>query len=112
MSGFVSADIPWNAISNLNLRGSYTALCSELLLLSASTLSDICRREYSLTVDAIKKQLPTRKKVSLAVDRRTSTNKLAITSVNAYYMDRHWVMREVQPAFDEVNSLFIFYCNS
>ena len=112
MLGFVSAHIPWNAISNLELRRSYNALRSELVLLSASTLSNICRREYSLTVDAIKKQLPTRNKVSLALDGWTSTNKLAITSGIAYYMDRNWAMREVQLAFDEVNSLFFFYFNS
>jgi hypothetical protein len=60
-----------------------------------------------MTVDAIKKQLPLRNKVSLALDGWTSTNKLAITSVIAYYMDRNWALREVQLAFDEVNRLFI-----
>jgi len=112
MLGFVSAHIPWNAISHLELRWSYNALRSELVLLSASTLSNICQREYSLTVDAIEKQLPTRNKVSLALDGWTSTNRLAITSVIAYYMDRNWAMREVQLAFDEVNSLFFSYFNS
>jgi hypothetical protein len=57
-------------------------------------------------VDAMKKQLPLRNKVSLALDRWTSTNKLAITSGIAYYMDRNWALREVQLAFDEVNRLF------
>jgi len=112
MLGFVSAQVPWNAMSNLELRRSYNVLRSELVLPSASTLSNICWREYSLTVDAIKKQLPTRNKVSLALDRWTSTNKLAILSVIAYYMDRNWAMQEVQLAFDEVNSLFFFYFNS
>ena len=107
MLGFVSAHIPWNAISNLELRRSYKALPGDLVLPSATTLSNICRREYALTVDAIKKQLPLRNKVSLALDGWTSTNKLAITSVIAYYMDRNWALREVQLAFDEVNHLFI-----
>ena len=107
MLGFVSAHIPWNAISNLELRRSYKALRDDLVLPSAPTLSNICRREYALTVDAIKKQLPLRNKVSLALDGWTSTNKLAITSVIAYYMDRNWALREVQLAFDEVNRLFI-----
>jgi nuclear transport factor 2 (NTF2) superfamily protein len=57
-------------------------------------------------VDAIKKQLPLRNKVSLALDGWTSTNKLAITSVIAYCMDRNWAMREDQLAFNEVNRLF------
>ena len=110
MLGFVSAHILWNAISNLELRLSYNALCSELVLLAASTLSHICRREYSLTVDPIKKQLPTRNVVRLSLDKWTSTTKLAITSVIAYYMDQNWAMWEVQLAFNEVKPpvLFLF----
>jgi hypothetical protein len=81
MLGFVSAHIPWNAISNLKLRRSYKALRDDLVLPSATTLSNICRREYAVTVDAIKTQLPIRNKVSLSLDGWTSANKLAITSV-------------------------------
>jgi hypothetical protein len=106
MLGYVSAHVPWNVISNLQLRRSYKSLRDNLLLLSATTLSKICQREYALTVDAIKKQLPIRNKVSLALDRWTSMNKLAITSVIAYNMDRSWALCEVQLAFDEVNRLF------
>jgi chaperone required for assembly of F1-ATPase len=87
MLGFVLPHIPWNAISNLELQWSYKALRDDLLLPSATTLSTICRREYALTVDAIKKQLPVQNKVSLALDGWTSANKLAIKSVIAYYMD-------------------------
>jgi len=105
MLGFVSAHIPWNAISNLELWRSYKSLHDDLVLPSATTLSNICRREYALTVDAIEKQLPIRNKVSLALDGWTSTNKLAIMSVIAYYMDRIWALREVQLAFDEVDHL-------
>jgi hypothetical protein len=95
MLGFVSAHIPWNAISNLDLRRSDQALREDLVLPSATTLSNFCRRDYALTVDAIKKQLPWWNKVSLALHWWTSTNKLAITSVIAYYMDRNWELREV-----------------
>jgi hypothetical protein len=87
MLGFLSAQIPWNAITNLELRRSYNALRGDLLSLSASTLRNICRREYTLAVDAIRKQLPSRNKVSLALDGWTSTNKLAITSGIAYQLD-------------------------
>jgi hypothetical protein len=106
MLGSVSAHIPWNAISNLELRRSYKALGNELVLPSATTLSNIFWREYALTVDAIKKQLPIRNKASLALDSWTSTNNLAITSVIAYYIDGNWALREVQLDFDEVNRLF------
>jgi hypothetical protein len=112
MLGFVQAHIPWNAISHLELRRSYNALRSELVLPSASTLSDICLREYTLTVDAIKKQLQSTNKVSLALDGWTSTNKLAITSVIAYYMDRNWALREVQLAFDEIDCPIFSYFES
>jgi len=84
MLGFVSAHIPWNAMSNLEFRRAYKSLHDDLVLPSATTLSNICQREYALTVDAITKQLPIRNKISLALDGCTSTNKLAITSVIAY----------------------------
>ena len=106
MFGFVSAHTPWNAMSNLELRRSFKALCDYLVLMSAMTLSNICRREYALTVDAIKKQLPLRNKVSSALAGWTSTNQLAITSVIAYHMDRNWALGEVQLTFDEVYRLF------
>jgi hypothetical protein len=57
-------------------------------------------------VDAIKKQLPIRNKVSLALDSWTSTNKQAIMTVIAYYIDRNCALREVHFAFDEVDRLF------
>jgi hypothetical protein len=106
MLGFVSAHIPWNAISNLELWLSYMALGDDLVLPSATTLGNICCREYTLTVDSIKKQLPSLNKVSLALDGWTSMNKLAITSVIAYYMDRNWALHEVQLPFNEVDRLF------
>ena len=59
-----------------------------------------------MTVGAIMKKLPSGNKVSLGLDGWTSMNKLAITSVIANYMHRNWVLREVQLAFDEVDSQF------
>ena len=106
MLGFVSTHIPWNAISNLELRRSYKALHDDLVLPSATTLSNICHREYALMVDAIRKQLLSRNKVRLALDGWTSTNKLIITSVIAYHVDRNRALREVQLAFDDVDHLF------
>jgi len=106
MLGFVSTNTPWNAISNLELRRSYKALRDDLVVPSATTLSNICRREYALTPDAIQKLLPVRNKVSLALDGWTSTNNLAITLVIAYYMDRNWTLREVQLTCDEVDLPF------
>jgi len=112
MLGYVSTHIPWNAISNIQLRRPYKALRNDLVLQSASTLSNICRREYTLTVDAIQKQLPSRNKVSLALDGWTSKSKFAMMSVIAYYMDRNWALREAQLAFDEVDSPFFSYFES
>jgi len=55
MLGIVSADIPWNAISNYELQLSYKALRTELVLPLATTLRINCCRQDALTMDAIKK---------------------------------------------------------
>jgi len=68
MLGFVSAHIPWNAISNLELQQSYKALHDDVVLLCATALSNICRCEYPPTVDAIKNQLQSRNHVTSAID--------------------------------------------
>jgi len=109
MFGFVSAQIASNAISKLELPRSYNALRSELVLPSAGTLKNICRREYTLTLDAIKKQLPSRNNVSSALDGWTLMNTLAISSVSTYYMDRGWDLREVHLTFEKVDSPLISY---
>ena len=84
MLGHVSAHISQNAISNLELRRSYKALCNYVVLPSASPLSNSCRRESSLTVDASEKQLPSQNTAGLVFDGWKSTNKQAIPSVIAY----------------------------
>ena len=109
MLGFVSAHIPWNVISSLELRRTFNALRPELILPCASTLGNLCRREYAPTLNAIKKLLPSKNKVSLALDGWTSTNRLAITSVIGYFIDKSWSLREVQLAFDEVSSHEVFW---
>jgi len=63
-------------------------------------------------VDAIKKQWPSTNQVSLALDGWTSTYKLAITLIIAYYMNRNWTLQEVEQAFDEVDSPFFVYFES
>jgi len=112
MSGFVLPHHERNAISYNELRRSYYALRSKSVLPSASTLSNICQREYTLTVDAMKKQLPSRNKVSLALDGWTSINTLGIRSVIAYYRDRNLALCEVQQVFDEIDSPRFFYFES
>jgi len=106
MLGFVSADIAGNAISNLELQRSYTALCHDLVLPSTTTLSNRCHREYALTVDAIRMQLASQYEVSLALGGWTSKNKLGIMSVMGYYMIQNWALREVHLTFDHVDRLF------
>jgi hypothetical protein len=106
MLGVVSAQIRRSARSNLEQRLSYKALLDDVVQLSATTLSNIYWREYVLTVDAIKKQLPSQNKVSLALDGWTSMNTLGITSVISYDIDRQWALPEVPLAFDKVNQLF------
>jgi len=84
MLAFVSAHIPWNTISNFEVRWSYKALRDDLVLPSATTLNKICRRESALTVDVIKKHLRSWNEVSSGWDGWTSTKKLAISSVITY----------------------------
>jgi hypothetical protein len=85
---------------------------ARMVLPATSTLSKICWREYSLMVDALKKQLSSINKVSLALDGWTSTNQLAITSVIAYYMHCNWALGEVQLASDENDILFFPFFKS
>jgi len=83
MFGYISDYIPWNAISNLELQRSIKALRDDIVLPSATPLSNICQGIYVPTMDTIKHQLPSWIKVSIALDGWTSTNKLIITSVIA-----------------------------
>jgi len=109
MLQFVSAHSPSKAISNFELQQVNKKLCIDLVLPSTATLSNISRREYTLTVDPIKKQLPLRNKVSLALDRWTPTNNVAIMSVVAFNIERNWILHEVQLAFDEVDHLCCWF---
>jgi len=90
MLWFVSAHTPWNTICKWELWWLYTALGNYLVLLSTTTLTNRCQREYALTVHAIKKQLPSRNNLSLALDGWTSRNTLVIVSVIIEYMDQNW----------------------
>jgi hypothetical protein len=60
-------------------------------------------------VDATNKQLPSQNKVNLALDKWTSTNQHAITSVVAYYIDHIWTFGDIQIAFEEGGWMFLFF---
>jgi len=97
---------------DLELGLSYKVLQSDLVMLAETALSNICRRDYSLTVDVFMIQLLSQNNVCLTLDRWTSRNKLPITLVIGYYMDWNWALRGVQPAFDEVDRLFLSFSES
>jgi len=82
------------------------------MLPAASTPSNICRKEHSLTVDAIQMELVSMNEVSLGLDGWSTTNKFAMTSVIAYVISRYWEMSEPQLAFDKVDSQLFFYFES
>jgi len=87
--------------------GGHVRHCAMTLVRpSAKTLCNICRRDYALRVDAIKKQLPVRNKVSLTLDGWATANKLAISLVIAYYIDRICALSEGQLGFAEIDGLF------
>jgi hypothetical protein len=109
MFGFHSALIACYAVSNLELRRLYEALHYDLVLPSGTNLSIICRRDYALNMDAMLKQSPSRNEVGSPLDAWTSTDKLAIMSVIAYYLDQNWALGELQLAFEEDDCL-IYSC--
>jgi hypothetical protein len=84
MLGFVLAYNLSNDNVNLELPQTDKALRDDLVLSSATTLSNIYRRQYALTVEAIKTQLPSQHPGNLSLDWWTLTNKLALTLVIAY----------------------------
>jgi len=106
MLAFVSTHILCHKISNLELWRSYKSVCDHQVLPSPATLRKIFRWQYELTLDVIKKQLPSHNKVCLANDWWTSPKKLAIMSVIGYYIDQNWALREVPLTFDDVEPLF------
>jgi len=112
MLRLIYTHIPWNGMSTLGQLWSDNALRSDLVLPSASTLSNICWKKCSLTGDAIKKQLPSIDKASLALQYWTLANRLAIMTVIANYMDRILVLVESQLAFDESDTIFCSYFES
>ena len=103
----IAAHISWNYISNLRLQRANKALRDDLVLPSATTHRNICSREYALTLDRIKTQLLSRNTVSLDLDECRSPNKLGISSVIAYNMDRDRAFQEVQFAFAADDRLFL-----
>jgi len=103
----VFVHIEWNALSNLEPWQSYKAVRSDLMLMSAMTLSNCCGRECSLTVDAFMTQLLSQNEVRLDLDISTSTNMLAFRSDFVNYMDRNSVLHDVLIAFDEIDYLLI-----
>jgi len=106
MIGLVWAHIQRNSIPNLELQQLYKASRDYRVLPSTTIRSNICRRDYKLTMDAIKKGLPLGNKVSSALDGWKSTNKIAIICLFAYYIDRNGALHEVQLAFIQVGHQF------
>jgi hypothetical protein len=80
--------------------------------LSTSILHNSCRRESTLTLNAIKWQLQLRNIVSLALARWTSTDRLSVMSVITNDTDQCCAFRELQHAFIEVNRLFLAFDES
>ena len=104
--GFLSALIPFNTITNPELRRILFSLKPDVNLPSVSTLRRLLATEYEKTTKSIRDNIPEGQKVGLALDGWTSANKLAISSVIMYYISKSWQLKEVQIAFEEVCGLF------
>ena len=83
MLRFVLADIRLKTISYAAPRCLFNAWQSEIVWHLANTPSNICRREYILPAEAIKKQLLSRNKVSLPLDSWRWMDKIKIVLVFA-----------------------------
>jgi hypothetical protein len=77
------------------------------VLLATTTVNNLCRKEYPLTLDVITTQLLSQNIVSLTLDGCTSTNILPITWVIVYYMDRNCTLDDVQHTFNKADRQFI-----
>ena len=104
--GFLSALIPFNTITNPELRRILFSLKPDVNLPSVSTLRRLLATEYEKTTKSIRDNIPEGQKVGLALDSWTSGNKLAISSVILYYISKSWQLKEVQIALEEVCGLF------
>ena len=104
--GFLSALIPFNTITNPELRRILFPLKADLNLPSVSILRRLLATDYEKTTKAIRDNIPEGQKVGLALDGWTSSNKLAISSVIMYYISKSWELQKVQIAFEEVCGLF------
>ena len=100
--GFLSALIPFNTLTNPELRRILFSLKPDVNIPSVSTLRQLLATEYEKTTKAIQDNIPEGQKVGLALDGWTSGNKLAISSVIMYYISKNWELKEVQLAFEEV----------
>ena len=103
--GFLSALIPFNTLTNPELRRILFSLKPDVNIPSVSTLRRLLATEYEKTTQAIRDNIPEGQKVGLALDGWTSGNKLAISSVIMYYISKNWELKEVQLAFEEVCGL-------
>ena len=104
--GFLSALIPFNTITNPELRRILFSLKPDVNHPSVSTLRRLLATEYEKTTKSIRDNMPEGQKVGLALDGWTSGNKLAISSEIMYYISKSWQLKEVQIAFEEVCGLF------
>ena len=86
--GFLSALIPFNTITNLELRRILISLKPDVNLPSVSTLRRLLATEYEKTSKEIQDNIPEGKKVGLPLDGWTYGNKLAISSVIMYYISK------------------------
>ena len=103
--GFLSALIPFNTLTNPELRRILFSLKPDVNIPSVSTLRRLLSTEYEKTTQAIRDNIPEGQKVGQALDGWTSGNKLAISSVIMYYISKNWELKEVQLAFEEVCGL-------
>jgi hypothetical protein len=76
------------------------------------TLFNTCGMEFCLIMGAMWKQFPSQLTFSLSLERWTSTRKLALSSVIAYYIDGPSGLPQVQLTFHQDLLQFTLYSES
>jgi hypothetical protein len=101
MIGLVAAYCPFSTIENPYFRLAFQMLRHDIKIPSATTLTRLLAKEYTMVLTCIRNILPGDSKISLAMDGWTSVNKRAIISIIASWINHNLVLETLQLSFEE-----------
>ena len=92
LKAVLATTVAFNCSNNLAFRRVFKYIRPGVEIPSPTTLSRHLKRRGKSTVDDIRTGLPAAGKISLAADRWTSPNKLAILAIVAYWISDSWLV--------------------